>query len=54
MKTESKKNRPGLLIIILFALVPLTVLAYFILHMFLPSLFESLPTGEIQPVHPDR
>ncbi|MCY0977316.1 hypothetical protein PGH12_00635 [Chryseobacterium wangxinyae] len=55
MKPNKKnKNRPPVLIIVLFALIPLTVLIYFILHMMFPSLFQSLPTGEIQPVRPDN
>lgn len=51
---SEKKNRPNLWIIILFALIPLTIIVYFILQMIFPGMFQSMPTGEVQPVHPDR
>jgi flagellar basal body-associated protein FliL len=54
MDQQSKKNKPNLLIIVLLSLIPLTVLVYFILQMVFPSLFQSMPNGEIQPVQPDR
>jgi len=47
---RQNKNKPNLFIIILFSLIPLMVIIYVILHMIFPSLFQSLPSGEIQPV----
>lgn len=51
---SKKKNNPNVLIIVLFSLIPLTVLVYFILQMVFPSLFQSMPTGDVQPVRPDQ
>jgi len=47
---RNKKNRPNVWIIVLFSLIPLTILVYFILQMIFPGLFEAMPTGDIQPV----
>lgn len=49
---SQKKNRPAIWIIILFSLIPLTVIVYFILQMVFPQLFQTMPTGDAQPVHP--
>ncbi|MCF2219726.1 hypothetical protein QX233_09040 [Chryseobacterium gambrini] len=45
-----KKNKPNSLVIILFSMIALMIVIYFILVMFFPTVFESLTTGEIQPV----
>ncbi|MBL1222837.1 MULTISPECIES: hypothetical protein [Chryseobacterium] len=45
-----KKNKPNSLVIILFALIVLMIIIYFILVMFFPAVFESMNTGDIQPV----
>ncbi|WP_157844206.1 hypothetical protein [Chryseobacterium sp. Leaf180] len=52
--TPKKKNRPHILVIILFSLIPLTVITYFILQIIFPNLFNTMPTGEVQVVRPDR
>jgi len=46
----SKKNKPNALVITLFLLVVLMIIIYFILVMFFPTVFESMNTGDIQPV----
>ena len=46
----SKKNKPGPVVIIGIAAVVIAIISYFILLMFFPELFQSLPTGESQPV----
>ncbi|WP_157844515.1 hypothetical protein [Chryseobacterium sp. Leaf394] len=53
-RKSDKKNKPTVWIVILFSLIPLTVAMYFILQMIFPGLFQSLPSGEIQPVHPEN
>lgn len=51
---NKKNNRPHWLIFVLFAMIPLTVVIYFVLQMIFPDLFQGLPTGRIQPVRPDQ
>lgn len=51
---SQKKNNPNVWIIILFSLIPLTIVVYFILQMVFPQLFQTMPTGEVQPVRPDK
>jgi hypothetical protein len=48
-----KKNKPNSLVLILFSLVVLMVIIYFVLVTFFPAVFESLNTGNLQPV-PDN
>ena len=47
---NSKKNKPGPVVIIGIAAVVIAIISYLILLMFFPELFQSLPTGEAQPV----
>jgi len=47
---EPNKNKPNSLVIILISLVALVIVVYFILVMFFPAIFDSMTTGEIQPV----
>ena len=46
----SKKNKPGPVVIIGIAAVVIAIISYFVLLVFFPDLFQSLPTGEAQPV----
>jgi len=47
-----RKNKPNLLMIILFSLIPMMIIIYVILQLVFPSLFQGMPTGEVQPIHP--
>jgi len=47
---EPNKNKPNSLVIILILLIALVIVVYFILVMFFPAIFDSMTTGEIQPV----
>ncbi|MEC3874405.1 hypothetical protein [Chryseobacterium salviniae] len=49
-----KKNKPNTLVVILFSLIVLMVIIYFILVTFFPAVFESLNTGDLQPVPENR
>ncbi|SMP24015.1 hypothetical protein [Chryseobacterium profundimaris] len=49
-----KKNKPNTLVVILFSLIALMVIVYFILVTFFPAVFESLNTGDLQPVPENR
>ena len=46
----SKKNKPGPVVIIGIAAIVIAIISYFVLLVFFPDLFQSLPTGEAQPV----
>jgi hypothetical protein len=46
----SKKNTPGPLVITAIALIVLMIIFYFIIIAFFPDLFESMNTGNVQPV----
>ncbi len=46
----SKKNKPAPIVIIGIAAVVIAIISYFVLLAFFPGLFQSLPTGEAQPV----
>lgn len=46
----SKKNKPAPIVIIGIAAVVIAIISYFVLLVFFPDLFQSLPTGEAQPV----
>lgn len=48
-----QKNKPNALVITLVALVALMIVIYFILVMFFPAVFDSMSTGDIQPVKPE-
>jgi hypothetical protein len=48
-----QKNKPNALVVTLIALIALMIVIYFIFVMFFPTVFESLNTGEIQPVKTD-
>ncbi|MBD8082848.1 hypothetical protein [Chryseobacterium caseinilyticum] len=55
MESKSqKKNNPNIWIIVLISLIPLTIVVYFILQMVFPNLFQTMPTGEVQPLRPDQ
>ena len=46
----NKRNKPATLIIISVAVIALLIIFYFVLLTVFPNLFETLPTGEAQPV----
>ena len=46
----SKRNKPATLIIVSVAVIALLIVFYFVLLTVFPNLFETLPTGEMQPV----
>lgn len=46
----SKKNKPAPILIIGIAAIVIVIISYFILLAFFPSLFQSMPTGEQQPI----
>ena len=46
----SKRNKPATLIIVSVAVIALLIVFYFVLLTVFPTLFETLPTGEVQPV----
>ncbi len=46
----TNKNKPGPVVIIGIAAIVIAIISYFILLMFFPDLFQSLPTGEQQPI----
>ncbi len=46
----SKKNKPAPIVIIGIAAIVIAIISYFVLLVFFPDLFQSLPTGEAQPV----
>ena len=46
----SKRNKPATLIIVSVAVIALLIVFYFVLLTVFPNLFETLPTGEVQPV----
>ncbi len=46
----SKKNKPAPIVIIGIAAIAIAIISYFIILSFFPDLFQSLPTGEAQPV----
>ena len=46
----SKRNKPATLIIVSVAVIALLIVFYFVLLTVFPILFETLPTGEVQPV----
>lgn len=48
----SKKNKPTPVVIIGISAIAIAIISYFILLVFFPDLFQSLPTGEQQPVTP--
>ena len=47
---SSKKNKPAPIVIIGIAAIVIAIISYFVLITFFPDLFQSLPTGEAQPV----
>ena len=47
---SSKKNKPAPIVIIGIVAIAIAIISYFVLLVFFPGLFESLPTGEGQPV----
>lgn len=47
---SSKKNKPAPIVIIGIAAIVIAIISYFVLLVFFPDLFQSLPTGEAQPV----
>ncbi|MBD8082690.1 MULTISPECIES: hypothetical protein [Chryseobacterium] len=48
-----QKNKPNALVISLVALVALMIVIYFIFVLFFPTVFDSMNTGELQPVKPE-
>lgn len=46
----SKKNKPAPIVIIGIAAIVIAIISYFVLLLFFPDLFQSMPTGEAQPV----
>lgn len=46
----SKKNKPAPIVIIGIVAIVIAIISYFVLLVFFPDLFQSLPTGEAQPV----
>lgn len=50
MNTQ-KKNKPGPVVIIAFAVIIIMIIVYFILLMFFPDFFQSLQSGEAQPIN---
>jgi len=46
----NKRNKPATLIIISVAVIALLIIFYFVLLAIFPDLFQTLPTGEVQPV----
>ena len=46
----SKRNKPATLIIVSVAIIAALIIFYFIILTIFPELFESMPTGEAQPV----
>lgn len=46
----SKKNKPAPIVIIGIAAIVIAIISYFVLLLFFPDLFQSLPTGKAQPV----
>ena len=46
----SKKNKPAPVVIMGIVAVAIAVISYLILTVFFPDLFQSLPTGDAQPV----
>lgn len=46
----SKKNKPAPIVIIGITAIVIAIISYFVLLLFFPDLFQSLPTGEAQPV----
>ena len=49
----SKKNKPAPIVLIGIGALILAIVSYFIIMMFFPELFNTLPTGESQPVSPN-
>ena len=46
----SKKNKPAPIVIIGIAAIVIAIISYFVLLLFFPDLFQSMPTGGAQPV----
>ena len=46
----SKKYKPAPIVIIGIAAIVIAIISYFVLLLFFPDLFQSMPTGEAQPV----
>lgn len=46
----SRKNKPAPIVIIGISAIVIAIISYFILLTFFPDLFQSLPTGEQQPI----
>ncbi|WP_226065155.1 hypothetical protein [Kaistella polysaccharea] len=46
----TKKNKPAPVVIIGIVAIGIAIISYLILSVFFPELFQSLPTGEAQPV----
>lgn len=49
----TKKNKPAPIVIIAIVALAIAIISYFIITMFFPDLFQTLPTGESQPVSPN-
>ena len=45
-----KKNKPAPIVIFGIVAMVVAIISYLILMVFFPELFQSLPTGEAQPV----
>lgn len=47
---NSKRNKPGGLVIAAIAIMVIALLCYFVIMQFFPDWFITLPTGDTQPV----
>ena len=45
-----KKNKPAPIVIFGIVAMVVAIISYLILAVFFPELFQSLPTGDAQPV----
>ena len=49
----AKKNKPAPIVVIGIAALVIAIVSYFIIMMFFPDLFNTLPKGDSQPITPN-